>query len=67
MASATAVETMRGQIKNLHITHRLIMLSLPYLISLHLEYDSKKIIENTDNCFCPQIFLPMIPDPAKNQ
>ena len=67
MASATALETMRGQIKNLHITYRLIMLLLRYLISLHFEYDSKKNIENTENSFCSQIFLPMIPDVAKNQ
>ena len=51
MASATALEAMRGQIKNLHITHQLIMLSLPYLISLHFEYDSKKNIESIENCF----------------
>ena len=67
MASATALKAMRGQIKNLHITHQLLMLSLPYLISLHFEYDSKKSIENTENSFCSQIFLPMIPDVAKNQ
>ena len=65
MASATALEAMRGQIKNLHIKHQLIMLLLPYLISLHFEYDSKKNIENTKNYFCPQIFLPMIPNLAK--
>ena len=67
MASATALKAMRGQIKNLHITHRLIILLLPYLISLHFEYDSKKNIENTENSFCSQMFLPMIPDIAKNQ
>ena len=65
MASVTALKAMRGQIKNLHVTHQLVMLSLPYLISLHFEYDSKKNIENIENCFCPQIFLPMIPDLAK--
>ena len=59
MTSATALEAMRGQIKNLLIMHRLIMLSLPNLISLHFEYDRnmKKNIENTENCFCPQIFI----------
>ena len=41
------------------------MLSLPYLISLHFEYDSKKDIENIEYRFFPQTFLPMIPDLAK--
>ena len=62
MALATALKAMRGQIQNLHFTHQLIMHSLPYLISLHFEYDSKK---NIENCFCPQTFFPMIPDLAK--
>ena len=65
MASATALKAMTGQIKNLHVTHQLVMLSLPYLISLHFEYDSKKNIENIENCFYPQTFLPMIPHLAK--
>ena len=62
MASATALKVMRGQIQNLHFVHQLIMHSLPYLISLHFEYDSKKNIENS---FCSQTCFQMIPDLAK--
>ena len=62
MASATALEAMRGQIQNLHFTHQLIMRSLPYLISLYFEYDNK---ENIETCFYPQTFLQMIPNLAK--
>ena len=65
MASATALKAMRGQIQNLHFTHQLIMHSLPYLTSLRIEYDSKKNIENIENCFCPQTSFPMIPNLAK--
>ena len=65
MASATALKAMRGQIQNLHFTHQLIMYSLPYLISLHFENDSKKNIENIEYCFFPQTFLQMIPNLAK--
>ena len=66
MAKATALKAMRGQIQNLHFTHQLIMHSLPYLISLRIEYDSKKNIENIENCFCSQTFLPMIPASCQN-
>ena len=57
-----ALKAMRGQIQNLHFMHQLIMHSLPYLISLRFECDSMKNIENIDNCFCQQTFLPMIPE-----